>query len=350
MKRIALIFGFLLWISPYCLEAQDFEQLLTAGLEDASRLTEGYLDPLMESMGVGMTSGWYNTAATHNSLGFDFTVTSGWVIVPDDKNFYSPNSLDLINTEQINGDKAPTLFGPEGETTRPRYRVTDPDTHEQVIFDGPEGIDLKEEVNKLIGVDKALLPVPVYHLGIGIPGQSDIKLRYTPRIKLDDDGTSIQLLGGAFQHDIKQHIPGLRTLPFDLSVLVGYTRIKAVYDMGNDATTSLNSVTTEDGRSTMLINSWTFQALISKEISVITFYGGLGYNKAGAEVDMTGTYKYQYAGFTKTVTDPLDMTFRTSGTRFTAGMRLKLAVFTLHGDYTFQEYQTFSVGIGIAVN
>ncbi|MFZ6000938.1 MAG: DUF6588 family protein [Bacteroidota bacterium] len=35
--------------------------------------------------------------------------------------------------------------------------------------------------------------------------------------------------------------------------------------------------------------------------------------------------------------------------RASAGLRLKLAVFTFHGDYTLQKYSTITAGFGISV-
>ncbi|MEL7003540.1 MAG: DUF6588 family protein, partial [Bacteroidota bacterium] len=44
--------------------------------------------------------------------------------------------------------------------------------------------------------------------------------------------------------------------------------------------------------------------------------------------------------------DPVNIEVSAGGPRITAGMRLKLAIFTLHADYTLQEYNTLSVGFG----
>ncbi|MBK7650901.1 MAG: hypothetical protein IPJ20_09335 [Flammeovirgaceae bacterium] len=47
--------------------------------------------------------------------------------------------------------------------------------------------------------------------------------------------------------------------------------------------------------------------------------------------------------------DPVNLDFSTSGPRITGGLRLKFAVFTLHGDYTLAKYNSLSAGFGIYV-
>jgi hypothetical protein len=60
------------------------------------------------------------------------------------------------------------------------------------------------------------------------------------------------------------------------------------------------------------------------------------------DVDNNGTYDAKEI-------DPIDMKYSASGPRVGAGFRLKLAVFTLHADYTLQKYNALTVGFGINV-
>jgi hypothetical protein len=132
-------------------------------------------------------------------------------------------------------------------------------------------------------------------------------------------------------------------MPFDLSGFVGFTNIKMTSTFQNDPAGK-----PETGEFT--INSTTVQALISKKFSVLTLYGGLGYNIAKSNLAMKGWYDINNNGTKDTAeVDPLDLKFAASGPRATVGMRLKLAVFTFHGDYTLQKYKCLSVGFGIAV-
>lgn len=51
-----------------------------------------------------------------------------------------------------------------------------------------------------------------------------------------------------------------------------------------------------------------------------------------------------------TISDPVKMEFRgAGGARMTVGARVKLLILTVHADYTFQKYKTFTTGIGISI-
>ena len=64
-----------------------------------------------------------------------------------------------------------------------------------------------------------------------------------------------------------------------------------------------------------------------------------------------GTYDINNDGDTEDSSerDPFAFDYSASGPRATAGLRLKLAILTLHGDYTFQKYNALSVGVGLSI-
>ena len=158
------------------------------------------------------------------------------------------------------------------------------------------------------------------------------------------------MIGLGIMHDIKQHIPGIRLIPFDLSVMAGYTRISGTLGME-----SIFDKPTEDSRKqemTYSMNAWTFQAIISKKLGIVTFYGGPGYNSIKTDADVLGSYVI-FEGSSPSsdvvLTDPVTIRAKHSSFRFTAGVRFKFGPIFLHGDYSFQEYNTASVGIGCTV-
>lgn len=304
------------------------DELLQGGLNDANKLTQGYLSPLMEALGVGLANGWYNTAKPHKPAGFDLTLSINTVRIPDSRRFYDVAALNLQNLQpQFNGD-APTFFGPN-ET--PTYALQDPnDPNNSVTISGPPGVALKDN----IGI--AALPVPTINLGIGIVKNTDIRVRYLPPINLED--VSIRMWGVGILHDVKQHIPGIKQLPFDLSGFIGYT--KSTTDIDLSGAVSGNNQEANIGFSAL-----TVQGLVSKKVAVLTGYAGLGFNVVKSNFDMTGTYVTNAGTFT----DPLSIEASASGPRMTLGARLQLAILTLHADYTLQQFNTLTVGLGFSV-
>ncbi len=314
----------------------DLDQILKGSLSDAKTLVEGYIGPAMKGLGEGLNYGWYNTAKVHKTLGIDFTITTSLMYIPKGDELYTVDNSKLQQVKLISYDgqtisptgsgKVPTLFGPD---KTPTYQIAPAPS-----FSGPPGLDLKNSF-KLANA----LPVPMYHLAVGLPKGFDLKVRWSPRLDVGD--LSFNLFGIGVMHDVKQYIPGIKALPFDLSGFVGYTRMKAEVALSGLSTGQNQRALTE-------FNSTTIQALISKKIAVMTIYGGIGYNFAKSNLAMKGTYDLDDDG-TPEATDPVNLEFSTSGPRLTGGLRLKLAVFTFHCDYTVAKYKALSGGFGINI-
>lgn len=336
MKKQGLLLAALLSL-PLGLLAQDgLDQIIKGSVKDANYLVAGYMSPLLKSMATGANQGWYNTAKPHKFPGFDLTGTLSFYRLPSKELLYEVDNTKLTNIQLSNYNGAaipangkanvPTVFGPDKSPT-----YTDKLTGTQT-FNGPNGLDLKGTVGL------STLPVPLLNLGIGLPKNTELKVRYIPTITFTGLG-KMSLIGFGVLHDVKQYIPGIKNLPFDLSGFVGYTRFMIE-----------SQLTFPDQKASLEVTGVTVQGLISKKISVLTVYGGLGYNNGKANVDVKGTYDLD--GNTangRETKDPFKLSEVASGVRASAGLRLKLAVFTFHGDYTLQKYSTITAGFGISV-
>ncbi|HEY9489286.1 MAG TPA: DUF6588 family protein [Chryseosolibacter sp.] len=339
MKSVYRIFFSLLIalasVSP-AVAQDELDKLLTESVEDGGKLITAYVSPFMKSVSLGLNQGWYNTAKPHKIAGVDLTITANAMTIPKSDLFFDVTKLGLevvgLHSSSQDFPLAPTIVGPD---RAPTFSYTDEETGITETFTGPGGIDLEGELGK------NWVPVPMAHLGFGLPKGTDLKLRFTPTIDLGDDAT-LKILGFGIMHDVKQWIPGMKLLPFDLSGFVGYTKFKM--EMAFDPEDN------PDQRGEFEMNATTIQGLISKKFSVLTLYGGVGYNIAKSNIAMKGTYDINDDGETSpNEVDPLDLKFAASGFRTTAGLRLKLAVLTLHADYTLQKYKCLTVGIGISV-
>jgi hypothetical protein len=335
-KSLLLLFSIL---SVSAFAQDDIDELLRGGKADANKLVEGYISPFLKVFGYGLNQGWYNTAKNHKTLGVDLTVSVSAVYIPNSDLFYTVNNSQLTTVRLENtgtsavsatgSGNVPTLFGP---ATAPIYRPTS--TTGGPTFGVGGSIDLKKD----LGIQA--LPVPIANLGIGLPKGIDLKFRFVPQI--DFGGGKFNLFGVGVMHDIKQYIPGVKSLPFDLAAFVGYTKMKLSVSM--DEANPANA----DQKGTFETSATTIQGLISKKVSVLTVYGGVGYNIANTKLGIKGAYDFDENGSKETI-DPVSVEASSSGPRVTAGMRLKLAVFTFHGDYTLQKYSALTVGFGIAV-
>jgi len=335
MRKTILIYFLSILTFSVSFAQDDLGNLIKGSVADANILLEGYIAPAMKTLGSGLNQGWYNTAKPHQTLGVDLTISTSLMYVPSSDMLYlvDNNKLDKItlveyDNKQIGPTESanvPTIFGPDKS---PFYEV------DGEIVETPGGIDLKDAI-KIANA----LPVPMYQLGVGLPKGFDLKVRFAPTVTLQD--FRFNLWGIGVMHDIGQYIPVVKALPVDISLFAGYTKMEAEQGL-------TGTVAGQNQKGVLEFNSTTIQALVSKKISVLTLYGGVGYNIANSNLAMKGTYDMDDDNIAET-TDPVNLDFSTSGFRATGGLRLKLAVFTLHADYTFADYNALTAGFGINV-
>ncbi len=320
----------------------ELSQFFKAEKNDASALIKSYVSPAVNAISNGMTSGWYTTGKAHKTLGFDLGVSLSAVFTPSSDNYFTPALSSNTTFKNLTNPSqgAPSVVGPKDIT---EYKSTyDPDgasgslPQQTFTINGPEGLDLKKNIGF------SALPVPMIQLGIGIIKNTDLKIRFVPEQK--SNSVTFKMFGIGVMHDIKQHIPGIKKLPFDLSVLAAYNSVS-----GTASLASTSGVTSNDGSLAYKLNSWVAQAIISKKISVLTGYLGVGYGSVNSNVDITGTFMVPTSTIPFSIKDPLALGLSNSSAKLTAGIRLKFGPVYLSGDYTLQKYDALTLGFGFAV-
>lgn len=312
----------------------DFDSFLEAGLGDANTLLESYMEPAFVGFGIGMNSGWYNTAKPHKFLGFDVNASLSLAKVPDASQFFTFNNADYNNVRlsDTNDNRLPTLFGPNlGANDLPELTFLDPNTgNELVRITAPTGL----------GIDEKLpinaVPIPMAQIGLGIFKGTELKLRFIPELTFDDNGKdqgSVKMFGVGIMHDIKSFLPADKLLPLDLSLFVGYTSL-----------TSTVAVDATAGQFAEFdASALTAQIVASKKIAILTAFAGIGYAKSDVDFALKGNYTTE----TQTYVDPINFNYSNSGLRANVGVRLRLLIFNISGEYAIQEYNTYTVGFGV---
>jgi hypothetical protein len=337
-KKVLLLFIISAPIWAYAQDETDLENFLEAGPADASKLMSAYLNPVIEGLSYGFNGGWYTTAKAHKTLGFDISVSVNAVFIPSSKNYFRPAdlNLDVAQLRPATGN-APTIAGPS-DVTIYDVDIDGDGSYDDGSLEGPEGLDFQETF-KVSGV-----VAPTAQIGLGIYKNTDLKVRWIPEV--ESGSTKIKLFGVGVMHDIKQHIPGIKVLPFDLSVVVAYTNIKGVTPMVDPALPPISGDTSPQ-EMTFNMNAWLFQAIISKKLAIFTFHGGVGYNTIATDSDVLGSYVLP--GYPQGVRNPVSLRFKNNSMRLSGGIRLNLGPIYLNGEYTLQEYSTVSVGFGVTV-
>jgi hypothetical protein len=340
-KLYILLFGLLM--IPTLSKAQfDLGILLEAGVEDTEQYLDEYLSPAFLGFGYGMNGSWYNTAKPHKLLGFDFTVSGTFAKVPDPGRMFTFNNADYNNLELVDLTSAelPTLYGPNTPADDlPELRFTNPDTGEEIIrMSALSGLGLEESEIPILKSNS--VPAPMFQIGLGLVKNTEIKFRFIPEQTFDigdDQTSSSSLIGFGIMHDVKQWIPGMSALPFELSAFYGFTSVNSDFVFDPDKNQSLG----------FSVNASTFQAIISMKVAVLTGYASLGYSTGKASLTMLGDYDVDFQP--QPLVDPVSFDVQGGSMRASLGARLKLLIFTFHGEYVIQQYPMWSVGFGINV-
>jgi hypothetical protein len=346
MKQLILCFVVLL--ASQMSKAQELESILIAA-DDAEKLTENYLNPAVKGVMYSMNGGWYTTAKTHKKFGFDITISANASFIPSKDEVFAFFESDYSFLSLPNGEATlPTVMSSNDSETIIDVSVPVGDgTFKVASFEMPGGIADDLPLNAA--------PAPMIQVGLGLPFNTDLKARFVPNIKFDDD-VEANLIGFGLQHDIMQYLGPLDKLPLNVSILGAFTTMKVAYDIPDDSIS--DDVTVTNGEAEFKMNTWTIQAVASLDFRLLTIYGGIGYNNGTSTVKMKGDYQLNYdieddngqvvGTVTENISDPMDIDFDANGVRGTLGARLNLGVFKIFADYTVQEYNTASAGIAFS--
>ncbi len=352
MKKISYLLSISLSFVLFTNTAKAQDQAATfiqAGIKDAGFLTKSYMSPFAEAFGSSLNSGWYNTAKPHKLGRFDLTFTLATAFVPSEEKSYTITDADLTNFRLAdpNDNQASTFFG--SDNSGPKLYLVGNNGTQEVILDS---------INAPGGIDFSVVPVPVANLSVGLIKKTELMVRYIPTTSLvagDFDG-EISMFGIGIKHDINQYIPVLDKLPFNMSVMFGYTKLNFDIDVNVDPKyNDPNNTDYSNQQITLETTSLTGRLLVSKKIALLTVYGGLGFNSSETEVKLAGNYPVTTFNNgqieSSPVTDPVNFSTNVGGFVANAGARVKFLIFTVHADYTYTtNYDNLSVGLGINVS
>lgn len=356
---------FCISIMPSFAQVEDLGLMLTGGVDDAELMLTEYLRPFANALGANINGGWYNTAKVHPFGGFDITFTASVAFAPDEHLTYDLSQLSL--KALYDDDIANSIAG--GKNIGPEL------TYQQEIL-GNQVTYLQYDHPAGTGVH--YIPSPMINAAVGLPKGFEIMGRYMPTIKIGNTAKA-GIWGAGFKHDIKQWIPVLAKMPvLNLSIMYGYTNIKVNIQLdeinpdiigATDLTTA--NVLFDNQNFDVVTQGHTANALVSANLPVVCFYGGVGVSITQTNLKLNGNYPVPTI-----ITDPNDPNFDplfmpvvrdqdvlnnpidveiknqdggTTKPRLNAGIRFKFAVITLHFDYTWANYSVATAGLGISI-
>jgi len=297
--------------------SQTVQSILGQDIKQGEKLLEAYFSPMAESFGAGLNNGWYNTAKPHNLGGFDLTFTLNTVIIPNAaESFKIGNEFGGVFTSTET--EASSIFGSSDGTP---MTYTNSNTSTDVDFNMPGGFKTPA------------LPLPMLQAGIGLIKNTAIDIRYMPMLNVGNN-FNVNLFGIGLKHDLLQWIPVAGdAIPMSLSLQGGYTTLNTELKISGQEV-SLNTKAT------------TINLVASKRLLMVTGYAGVGYNSATTTFSSNANFDLGGVQFDEKV----EMKFESNkNVRANIGLRLNITLVTIQADYTFAEYPTATLGLGVSL-
>ena len=289
-------------------------------INQGEKLIEAYFTPMAESFGAGLNNGWYNTAKPHSLGGFDITFSLNTVIIPKSaETFKIENEFGGVFTSKDSDiNEASTIFGSKDKT---ELIYKNSNTQLEVDFKMPGGLKIPA------------MPLPMLQAGIGLIKKTSIDVRFMPMLNVGN-AVKVNLFGVGLKHDLLQWIPAIgNTIPMSLSVQGGYT--------------SLNTELVVAGQGVLLsTQATTINLVASKKLLMVTGYAGLGYNTSNTSFEANANFNLEGINFEEKIT--IDFESK-NNLRANLGLRLNLAIVTIQADYTFSEFPTATLGLGVSL-
>ncbi len=357
LKMKILVLGLL--ISAASLQAQisDVGNMITGAKTDGEALFKAYLTPYANALGADLSGGWYNTAKPHKLGGFDITFTFNMALVPSQDKTFDLSTLGLTGQYDQANSLAPTVAGKkEAGPQISYYQEVNGTNYPVASFNTPKGTGV------------GFIPTPMVQLGVGLIKGTEIIGRFMPTVDVANSGSSVGLWGIGLKHSLKQWIPAINRIPIlNLSLMGGYTKLKTNSeltvlpgDIGLPDNTTAD-VNFDNQTMGLEVSSLTVNLLVSANLPVISFYGGVGISSTNMSLALKGDYPMgtvsngqPEVNDNSVITDPLNITIKntdgsTTNPRLNAGLRLKLGVITIHGDYTYANYSVVTAGLGVSL-
>jgi len=324
-----------LFLPLICWSQSGFESILLAVESDSKKIFERYLDPMMKGAIYSSNGGWYNTAKVHKKLGVDLSLRINTSFVPTADRSFTISDLEYISTD---AESLPTIAG---ESRQEDLMITIPADgiypEISTIIKSPKGIKSK--------LPLGAIPAPVLQLGVGIPFDTEVVIRYSP--EYHRNGVDMSLKGLGIKHNLLQYFGPIDKIPLNVSAFASFSNMDIDYDVQ-----SFSSLNGSGQVAQFSLNNYNLLLLASVDLLVVDFYTSFGYSGGNSSFKLLGNYDLEYNSssgipISKSLNDPIDMNFNVSGYKTTIGARFKFLVFSAFADFTFQRYNTLSAGISV---
>lgn len=191
-------------------------------IDDMLLLAGNFAKPAAEGVGYQSSAGWFSSAAVLEPWDLRFSVQGNALFVPEKQESYTlrQSELGLLSIEDASSVKIPTAFGGttgayfSGEVTFLNPLSGEFET-EEIRFKGFDGINLN------------YVPHAFAQLAVGLPFDTEVTVRATPEVTIDDVTTST--IGIGAKHNLSRYFNSPGDRDFQLAIAVAYSRLNVEY-------------------------------------------------------------------------------------------------------------------------
>lgn len=324
-KSLLLSSGLAVLLLAGPLAGQDLEESIRSLARENVQL---YAGPIASGLGAGLSSAWYRTSEVREVgefyVGLD--VMGAWV--PETDRSFRPVLPSSITVEELGGrtytdpygssagrstpsaagDGSGAVFEPEGEFRQDL--VDNGQTPSSFALRFPEGLGFHA------------VPSFVPRLTVGVPGSTEVTVRYLPSVGLFDEVGDLEALGFGARHQLNRWLPP--TFPLSLSVAGGYQTL----DLGELVSTDVR----------------TLQLVAGKDFELAGLYAGLRWEDSETTVRYTVENQRlpQDRSSVEVDADGANSFGLTVGATLDVVMKLNLS-------YTLAEYPVLTAGAGFGI-
>jgi hypothetical protein len=326
----------------------DLSELIKSGPGDATKLASAYLSPLFKGLGIGLNTGWYNTARPKGIGHIEVRVSATGSLVPVSEQSFDVTRLGLSNALSIKPGSptvTPTLFGSDNVPTTTLETQYNGQTAES--FDLPKGIGMN------------IAPAPQIQATVGLPKGIDATLRMVPKIHISDDFGDVNMIGGGLKFNVLPLFS--KVSAFNLALAVGYTQLKYTFPLdvaapsGAEQESASQPTDFSGQRVDAKFSGVSGELILSKKLLFFTPFVSAGFMSSKTDVGMKGNFPF-ITDYNTTTNNPVYSVFTNpisikqtdiSGMKGTVGFAMNLLILKIYGSYSLGHYNSFNGGIGI---
>ncbi|WP_066628546.1 DUF6588 family protein [Labilibacter marinus] len=296
--------------------------------EVSNSMASEYLKPLAQMMNSNLKSGWYTTAKTHRFMGFDVDLNFSVTQTPTNKRGYYLSEIPDFNQYYTVKDGSFSIAANVAGVTNSNPEVKSKENGREVLLPKGESVDR--------------LSLPVITGGIGLPYNTEIRLKLMPYLNKSDIG-KVSQYGLGIKHGIKDYIPVLEDIPtLSLSVFGAYSFASNTLDVEYPSAVSSNQLLKG------VVSGYSGKLLVGIDVPVLSAYMGIGYGSTNVDYNLKGLYFVGDVNLEQEEQDPISVSYKYGEFQFDIGVKAKLGFVDLFVGYTPGEYGTFNIGAGVA--